>query len=755
MKSARPFARLLTLAMLGCATAPVLAQSGGFDMSPESDLRAVPSTVQPPVVAAPAVVPTPPAFSRNILPDRQLRLLGEDARRAVNVYLTEAQAAAAATLELGYLNAVVVAPEASRLMVSINGTSVLAQPISSSAADGRLQAAVPPGVLRAGANVIEFDASQRHRTDCSVQSTYELWTQIDPAATRLRFEGTGLSQISQLSEIAAVGFDDTGVTSIRFVAPGVGSSEVAGVALNLVQQLALALRVPELNISFVDTLPETTPEGSLNVILSTADALPDQVSRMQPQAAAGPMAAFAPVAVAPNTLVISGPDWSSVVAATRAVAEVATPANPAFLTPRVDLADPIPRVEGATTLALSDLGVRTVEFNGRRYTTSFEFSLPADFYAQMYGEAYLMLDAAYSAEVLPGSQFDIYANGQIASATPVLRTNGGLFRNTQIKIPMTHFRPGRNQIDAEVLLQTDADARCAPGLTQSAADRFLFSASTHLVIPDFARAAALPDLQATAGTGAPYTGNQPVSLVLGAGQQTLPTAMTWLARMAVAAGSAVPVTIVSDAQLVPSENAIIVAPLNNMAETLVQRSGVARAASGSPDVSILDQFNQNRGGASTNPFDIARGWIADKVGLAPENLNLFGRPDGVYQPQSADAAVIAQSVQPEGGVWTYVTMPNDTHFLSGVQRLAETDNWRAISGRVSALGPNDASVVAVEPGSYRLVETQPFSLLNLRLVFANWVSTNVLQFSLLLAGIATILTLITALLLRSLGRHSS
>jgi hypothetical protein len=244
-------------------------------------------------------------------------------------------------------------------------------------------------------------------------------------------------------------------------------------------------------------------------------------------------------------------------------------------------------------------------------------------------------------------------------------------------------------------------------------------------------------------------------VVLGTGVQTLPTAMTWLARMAVAAGTATSVKVVTEAQLLPSENAIVVAPLSTMPEALARRSGVARTAAGSSDVSALDQFSQNLGGASTNPFEMARRWIADSVGLAPENLNLFGRPDGIYQPQSGDAAIVAQSVQPEGGVWTYVTMPNDTQFLPGVRRLTETDNWRAIAGRVSALGPGDASVIAVEPGTYHLSQTQPFSLLNLRLVFANWVSTNVLQFTLLLGGIATALTLITALLLRSLGRHSS
>lgn len=754
MKHSRPLRRILALAALSCAVVPAVGQSNSFDMSPESELRTPSPAAQSPATVAPAVV-APPGFSRNILPSKTFGLMGENSRRAVNVYLTREQAAAPAKLELAYLNAVVISPEASTLSVAINGTQVLAQMIAASATDGRLEADIPPGVLRAGANLIEFGAIQRHRTDCSVQSTYELWTQIDPAGTQLRFEGAGLQQITQLDELAAVGFGADGVTSLRFIAPGIGSSAVADVAVNLVQQLALALHVSELDISFLDELPETTPEGSLNVILSTASELPAGMSRLEPQAASGPMAAFAPVAVAPNTLVISGPDWNSVVTATRAVAELATPANPAFLPSRVDLADPIPRIEGATTIALSDLGVRTIEFNGRRYTTSFEFALPADFYAQMYGEAYLMLDAAYSAEVLPGSQFDIYANGQIASATPVLRTNGGMFRNTQIKIPMTHFRPGRNQIDAEVLLQTDADERCAPGLTQDAPNRFLFSASTQLVIPDFARAAALPDLQATAGTGAPYAGSAPVPLLLGAGQQTLPVAMSWLARMAVSSGAVVPVKVVTDAQLLPETNALVVSTLSTMSEAVFKRSGLARAASVSSDVSILDQFNQNLGASQSNPFDTARRWLADRIGLQPQNLTLLGHADGVYVPQSNDAAIVAQSVQPEGGVWTYLTMPNDTNFLAGTQRLTQTQNWRDISGRVSALGPGDASVIAVEPGTYHLVQTQPFSVMNLRLVIANWVSANVLQFSLLLAGVAAILTLVTAALLRALGRTSS
>ena len=42
---------------------------------------------------------------------------------------------------------------------------------------------LPPGVLKAGGNMVRFAANQRHRTDCTVESTFELWTDIDPKRT--------------------------------------------------------------------------------------------------------------------------------------------------------------------------------------------------------------------------------------------------------------------------------------------------------------------------------------------------------------------------------------------------------------------------------------------------------------------------------------------------------------------------------------------------------------------------------------------
>jgi hypothetical protein len=52
-----------------------------------------------------------------------------------------------------------------------------------------------------------------------------------------------------------------------------------------------------------------------------------------------------------------------------------------------------------------------------------------------------------------------------------------------------------------------------------------------------------------------------------------------------------------------------------------------------------------------------------------------------------------------------------------------------------------------------LVATQPPTFANYRLIAANWLSSNILSYALLLAGLAVILGLATATLLSNLGRR--
>lgn len=720
-------------------------------MTPESDMRVeqpAPTRVQPaPVPEQPA---PPQRTERFLLPGNAFRLTGEESRDGLVVYLTEAQAAAPARLQLSYVNAVVVAPEASRLSVRVNGTEVTSNPISSSASAAPVAVDLPAGLLRAGPNRIEFAASQRHRTDCSIESTYELWTEIAGSTAMLSFDGADLDRIRELADLRAVGVDAAGDTTIRLITPDLSAPEASLVAVNLAQILALTLRVPNLHVESATALSDAAAPGVLDVVLGPADQLPPSMAPYAAQAGSGAIAAMVSAESGAHTLLVSGPDWARVGQASGAIL-AAAPVSPS--TPRIDLPNANPMLLGGQSLALSDLGVPTVEFNGRRYTALFQFELPPDFYANLYGEAELVLDAAYSADVLPGSQIDIYANDQIASSTPLLRTDGGTLRDTVIRLPMTNLRPGRNELEVAVNLNAQSDEACSPGWTGRSPVRFVFSSSTQFRMPNYARAAELPDLLALTGSAWPYSNDAEVPLVLAQGADSLMTAMTLLARAATSSGKVLPVSIVSEDSLQPEENALFVMPLSQMSPMTADRVGLARGApAGSPadEGAVLDQF---RGGAEeTDDARNAAAWMLEKVGLSLEDLRVLPRQDEPY-PVAEGSVVVSQALQPEGGLWTAVTGSDPASMLGGMERLAETEQWRQVAGRVSTLEKGESAVTAVVTVEPTVVQTQPFSIWNMRLVAANWFSGNILFFTAVLGGAAVLLMLATALILGRVGRQ--
>ena len=470
---------VVVVAMLLGNAIPALSQTEpAFDMTPEADLRVEPSI---PVLAdgeeSQAVVePTSPDAVRYVIPDDQLRLQGETARNDYEVVLTAEQAGAEAELHLGFLNALVVAPESSRLRVRINETVVLNAPIDASVELRNLVVDIPAGVLRTGPNHLVIEANQRHRTDCSIESTYELWTDVDAAQTYLAFFGQNTAQISSLGDLAATGVNARGQTAIRLIVPGRNVVEMGPLTTELIQTLALTLRTPNPVVELVSEPSEPTP-GVLDVLLSTADALPEYTASLRDEAGHGPITAFLPGTGNANLLVVSGPNEAaledSIAAVANVVARYQTPAD--MIAARADRPFLTPMLEGDGSIVLEDAGLQTVSFSGRRWVSAFEFALPPDFYASSYGEANLLLNAAFSPEVAQGSQIEVFVNGQIASVTPILRT-GNALRQIAIKIPMTSFRPGVNRVELTAALRTQADDICSPGTVTVATDsRMLFS----------------------------------------------------------------------------------------------------------------------------------------------------------------------------------------------------------------------------------------------------------------------------------------
>jgi len=742
---------LLTSVALVTTMTAVLAQPAPFDMTPEDGLvtpTAPPMPDEVPAAAQPEVV-APPTFVRNILPQANLRLVGEEAKSAVVVYLTEAQAAAPVSLNFSLLNALVVAPEISILRVRINQTEITSMPIASSAARTPSVIDIPAGVLKAGANTIEFRASQRHRTDCTVESTYQLWTEIDGPSAQLVFGGQGLERIGQLGEIGAVGVDAAGKTALRIIAPGLSDATAQSVALRVAQEVGLALRAPSLSISIVDAPSEALETGVLDVAIMPAADLPPAFEAARAQASAGPLAAMILLPSGANTLVISGPTWEAVDRAGEAML-AAAPVTPER--PRVDLAYPLPMMDEGETASLASLGVDRLQFNGRRFTTAVTFELPSDFYAYRYGELELVLDAAYSSDVLPGSEIDIYTNDQIASATPLLRTDGGTLKDTRIRIPMTNLRPGRNEAVLAVNLLTRSDAACNPGWTGAAPTRFVLSSNSYIHLPDYARATTVPDLQVLTGSAWPYAEGQAVPVALGQGADSLVAAMTLGARIAAASGKVIDFNVVPQADLPPDGDVMMVMPTGAFSPLNLGRTGVtgATASSQGNDDALLDQFGNTQG---QGPFSGIGDWLQTTMGLDGADLKLIPGADAPYDP-AAGAVVISQVQQPEGGIWTILTAASGPTLVAGTERLMETMRWRQIGGRVSALAPNADNVTTVAANTVSIITPQPLSPINLRRVAANWFSGNVLYFALAVILAAVALMLLTSRMLTKVGRPS-
>ena len=214
---------------------PAVAQSSPFDMSDErpEDPAPVPQQPAAPPIAAPSA-PQPSApveearpFQRFVAPFERLTLSGETARRAWSIYLTPEQAAAGNRLSIGYQNAIFVAPEASRLRVSINGAMLVDEAIASPDTVSDLASDIAPGLLKPGYNLIQFEASMRHRTDCSISSTYDLWTEISTARTFVQFSDPDAGQMRRLEDIRALGVDATGSTRFTIVVPAAETGSAA------------------------------------------------------------------------------------------------------------------------------------------------------------------------------------------------------------------------------------------------------------------------------------------------------------------------------------------------------------------------------------------------------------------------------------------------------------------------------------------------------------------------------------------------
>ncbi|ANP85000.1 cellulose biosynthesis cyclic di-GMP-binding regulatory protein BcsB [Rhizobium leguminosarum] len=740
-----------------------------------------PAVVAQPQPAAPApqpaatantAVPRPGDVRRYVVPFSQLGLGGEYDRRSWSVYLTPEQAAAKASFTFAYQNAIVVAPEASALTVYLNNRPIGQQRVGSPDGPSAVTFEVPPSLLQPGANLVTFEADQRHRTDCSIQSTYELWSNIDPAGTFLSFTGRDVAQLSSADAIRAIGVDGAGKTEFDIVVPALEQPGTTKPLLRLAQGLSVLSSMPNQIFAFsTASLPAGGP-GKLSVLVGTAAELRPIFPGLPPGAESAALAAFVtdPRSGLP-VLLISGPSWQAV---SSAIDTIVSPTDRSsdirrdVLTTERWSAPNAPLVFSGTNIALSQLGVKTTEFSGRRLRTSFNVAVPADFYANAYGEAKVLLDAAYTDNVMPGSHIDIYVNDNIASTVPITTTSGGILRHLPIRVTMRHFKPGLNSVAIEAILMTKDDAVCAPGSTAGATPRFALFDTSELQIPDFARVGQRPNLAAMAGTAYPYgRATEPTPLFIDRiDADTLSAAATLLGQMAITAGHPIAVETVASPNTIGDRDAIFIGSISQMPATALSQTNIATASQASwhpvadTQAGVVDtgtafeEWNSKvSGGVLRNRITAFREWVSRNFDISRSSLQFIPGAEQIFTPANADTLLIAQGSSPAGaGAWTVVAAPSAKDLREGLEVLTTQLNWPQISGHITTYSSKTGKIETVPVTRFDFVPSTPWSISNYRLIAANWLSTNILSYASLLVVFVLLIGVTTSSMLRRLGR---
>lgn len=746
-----------------------------FDMAPEKPAQTTPGSKMPDAAASQDPVETqavvaPTTVRRYIAPFTELILAGEQARRSWAVYITPEQAASRATLNLSYQNAIIVAPESSRLTVKVNGVTLMEQPVESPDRATELKVAVPANVLRPGLNEIALSTDQRHRTDCTIESTYELWTQIDTAKTFLTFEGKEAGRFHRIDDLRAVGVDDVGATTFKIISPTMDQPFATAQIMRLSQALGLLANMPNQSFDLRETGEGSATAGSATIVVGPAAEIAPLVGQLPTGAQTSPVSAMVSTPLDPSTLVVTGPDWPAVETAVNEIArQFDRPAasQRSSLSSQTWVTPDVPLLRGQSQLSFAALGVPTQEFSGRRLRTDFRIGLPSDFYADSYGQIAVLLDAAYSSDVQPGSHIDIYVNDNIAATVPITTTGGEILRHLPIKVAMRHLRPGDNKISIEAVLMTSEDAVCAPGQSASATKRFVLFDTSELVMPEVARIGRTPNLAAVSGTGFPYNrAEYATPLLIDRTQpEVMSAAATLLARMAVVAGRPIPVDTTSQAAAVADRNAIFVGAISQVPPTVLAQVGVANdgqstwgetVASIGPDTdTTFDEWRSRlRGSGWRGQFSSFEEWMSRTFNVSTNSFRILPGPDPLFTPQGSASLVVAQQASPEGdGTWTLVTAPSASLLNEGVRSLTQQSIWRQMGGRVTTVDAAAHEVETVPISRFSFVETQPFSLANYRLIVANWMSANALSYAMVVILLAIGLGFATAHLLGSLGRR--
>jgi hypothetical protein len=737
---------------------------------------------------------------------RELRFETESSFRDMPIYVRPAQVEEQAKLRIRYMNSVAVMPEASKLTVFVNDHPIVETNIEASTEPAIIEAAIPTGVLEAGYNAVRIAVQQRHRVDCTIEAVNELWTQVDPSASGILFT-TASDQISRLDDLLSGPIGPDGATSIIVTLPAGSDPTVIDRSIRAAQALAIRIGVRTPRIVFTRE-PVNTPGIHLTVG-TTAELRSRGVESGQFGESAisvnGRAGGVIRVSIGGATPSDVDDSIDRLASEKPAQGEIGSTAGLRALA--VQRGFPITS-EGA--VSLRDMGIASQEFSGRVFRTTFNVVLPADFYPADNGKATLFLDGGYVAGLASTNEALVRINGRVVGASRLSKTAGETLRRRPIEMSLKSLQPGFNTISLEIRTATDTDKDCNPLTLLESSNRLLVSDQTSFVVPRLARAAHLPNMSATANVGFPLgRSGQPTAVYLPKPDYpSLGAAATFLTRAAIAAGRPIPVRLTLTPPDERTGNALIVGAAPDVSAEIFSHFGIqkdilpsawtkralsarpgpsenvtapapartsagqpGRAQSGAQDQGQSTTFaptqrgtrapERNEGPAETAIPDTfmeqslraLASFLQRNIGYSTDQLSFLMGGRAAFVVSRSARILLAQAESPHGRnvTWLLLAAPDAATLQKETVSLVSPSSWMQIAGRAIALDPAEYELNAWRTNSNYFFRVDDWSLGNVTLVAAGWLSNNIQYYVIVILAVCTVFGVVTRMVLNRIG----
>ena len=409
------FHLMASVATLLLATPLQAAQPTGFVLAPQATATA----------DAKAYFQDESQIRRLIADKRDLFFAGETANREYPFVVLPSEMTGSAKLILTMQTAISVAPERSSMRIFVNDREIGV--ISPKSGDPhQVELELPKGLLQPGYNAITVLLDQSHRVDCSIEATYELWTQIDPARSGLVFTRNAKDDPSDVSTVLAYSRDVNGNAAINGMIPRGAAGEDIDRTFAVVQALSI---LGHFDRPVVTMGSETGSGPGIDLVVGTFGTIRD-------------LTGVAPQQSGVEFDIDPASGRSRMIVSARTAEELSSTIQDFTRRAQTEITDGSPQgrralgnrhgrlLSSGSQNSLSELGFVARPFAGRHFEQAIAFSLPADFYPGDYGAANLKLNAEYAAGLSPDAQLVVRGKWRYDRQYPARRRTLRTHRRT-------------------------------------------------------------------------------------------------------------------------------------------------------------------------------------------------------------------------------------------------------------------------------------------------------------------------------------